>query len=634
MNRRPLYGVLRWGRTACLFLYLIFAQTACSVGVPGGQTVGVQTLRSAEVLVSESATLPPDSAPWTTTALPERISKPRDTELVGYWYRLHFALGAGAPAQWLYFPRLSGGGAIFVNGHQIGEIPTATIDKHVRWYRPHLLLVPPSVLHPGANTIAVRLATSEPRTSFGEVVVGEQAPLRAAYEQRDFWEHSLASTSSQGCLLAGALLLLFWLRRPQERLYGMFGVCLLFWGLRTFLLQMPIVPMEWYALWRLAYYLSTAGFVTMITLFLLKFSGAVPRLFACLLIGNWVAGCLVFAVVGMPARPFLNSWWLGSFMPFTFYAIGRLFMVVLRRCSWSNLAMGLSVALALILTLHDFAAGLGWFGLQEQYLMHIAMPSFLLVMAGVLSDRFVESLRRAESINEELGLRVGAREAEIAESYRRVQMLERVNAATEERQRIMQDMHDGVGSHLLTTLVMVERGTATREETLQQLQECLDDMRLVIESLAPDDPDLLPVLGNFRHRTEARCRATGMRLYWLNRNLPEQLVVAPHVGLHIMRLLQEALTNVTKHARASTVIIEADFSPTRLKIAVIDDGTGFVSADTGTGHGLRNMRTRAAALDAVFEVEHLATGTAIRLDIPLPGEMVVETAPALAMAMD
>jgi signal transduction histidine kinase len=193
--------------------------------------------------------------------------------------------------------------------------------------------------------------------------------------------------------------------------------------------------------------------------------------------------------------------------------------------------------------------------------------------------------------------------------------LERDHATTEERQRIMQDMHDGVGSQLLSTLIIVKRGATTQNETVALLQDCLDDMRLAIDSLSPTDSDLLPVLGNFRFRMESRFKELGLALQWRNHDLPDSFEVAPHAGLHVLRILQEALTNVLKHARANNVIVDLNFSPRSLQIQITDDGIGFLVVGKSTGRGLSNMQARAQKIGASFNIEHLSPGTVIRLSI-------------------
>ena len=89
-----------------------------------------------------------------------------------------------------------------------------------------------------------------------------------------------------------------------------------------------------------------------------------------------------------------------------------------------------------------------------------------------------------------------------------------MKASAQERQRIMQDMHDGLGSQLLSSLMLVERGAMSNEQVAQILRESIDDMRLAIDALAAEDSDLLAALGNMRFRMEPRLKGAGMDLQW------------------------------------------------------------------------------------------------------------------------
>lgn len=202
-------------------------------------------------------------------------------------------------------------------------------------------------------------------------------------------------------------------------------------------------------------------------------------------------------------------------------------------------------------------------------------------------------------------------------NQQRLRGFEREHAANEERLRIMQDLHDGVGSTLVSTLMLVQSGNAGTAQTVAMLQECMDDMRLAIDALSPDEPDLLPVLGNFRYRMEARCKGVGLALRWTNHNLPEQLAIAPHDGLQVLRILQEALTNVLRHAGANAVTVDLHFSTDEFSAQIRDDGCGFEPDADSRGHGLANMRLRARRIGATLRIYPLQPGTAVELCLPL-----------------
>lgn len=265
----------------------------------------------------------------------------------------------------------------------------------------------------------------------------------------------------------------------------------------------------------------------------------------------------------------------------------------------------------------------------------LAAPANLYFSVGLASDDYLQKWReeaRAAALIMLLSLLVsGAAAWNLLRFWherdaRQIQLraFEREHAVNEERLRIMQDLHDGVGSQLLSTLMMVQGGNASREQTVLLLQECMDDIRLAIDTLAPDEPDLLPVLGNFRFRMEARYRAVGLDFLWINHSLPDALTLAPHAGLQLLRVLQEALANVLRHAQARRVKVEVYFSPRELRVRLEDDGVGMAAAPTmaGAGHGVANMRLRARKLGATLDWldaggDAARPGTVVELVVPL-----------------
>jgi signal transduction histidine kinase len=198
-----------------------------------------------------------------------------------------------------------------------------------------------------------------------------------------------------------------------------------------------------------------------------------------------------------------------------------------------------------------------------------------------------------------------------------LRLLERERARDEERQRIMQDMHDGVGSQLLSTLMVAQRGGTTHADMVALLRNCLDDMRLAIDSLTPNEPDFLAVLGNFRFRMESRFQDLGMTLNWRNHGMPEAMFLPPRTILQLLRMMQEALINIVKHAETGNARVEITFFPDRIDIEIADQGVGIAASGRAAGHGLSNMASRAAAIAASLRIERREPGTAVVITLPL-----------------
>jgi signal transduction histidine kinase len=231
--------------------------------------------------------------------------------------------------------------------------------------------------------------------------------------------------------------------------------------------------------------------------------------------------------------------------------------------------------------------------------------------------RVAHALAESQRLNAQLEERVRQKEKELERNFDKLERLSRAAAVTEERQRIMTDMHDGIGAQLISALCMAESGEASPREIAALLRECIDDLRLTIDSLESKDNELLPALGNFRYRIEGRLRALGIELEWRVDDLPALPYLSARTLQHVLRILQEAFANVLKHALATRIRFETGVAPDerRVFIRLSDDGKGFAPSGA-EGRGLGNMARRAQAIGGELRVCSTAEGTTIELQLP------------------
>jgi len=253
------------------------------------------------------------------------------------------------------------------------------------------------------------------------------------------------------------------------------------------------------------------------------------------------------------------------------------------------------------------------------YLLPLGGPLLLFAVAILLIRRYVDVLQKHESLNAELATRVQDRERELALSYERLRVLDQQRATAEERQRLMRDMHDGIGSHLMSTLALARVSALSQHQMEETLADCIDELKLTIDSLEPVESDLLVVLGNLRYRLEPRLHAAGISLEWAVSDLPPLAYLDPENVRSILRIVQEAFTNTLKHANAKHITLSTgvDYTNARLFVRVTDDGVGANSGGP-VGRGLANMKIRAARLHGELEFLPLkGGGTCVNLYLPL-----------------
>ncbi|HEU0204194.1 MAG TPA: sensor histidine kinase [Burkholderiaceae bacterium] len=574
-------------------------------------------IRAVEWTLTAPGATPTPDARWIQFDLPHRWSAGEGAVLQGVAMRLRFTLQEVPTDAWAILLGIApNGGRVTINGRFVGAIPMPDKETHVRWRRPHLLAIDPTLLAVGSNEILIQTAYRSGTHTLSGVEVGRLMDLSPRYELQFFQSYTMAWI---GASVAAVITLLFgvlWIRR-REALLGLLTAAAGLWVLRSSYFLLEAVPIELQTWIRLVYYLSNGGFAAVSTMALLRLSGRQTQRVDWLLGFYALLGPALFLLTGGYAAPYLDQFWLPGLLIIPTVALGFAIAARMRRPGSPPIAVLIAAAIALLAGVHDFLLLGGNVVGSSALALHWGVPLLLIALATPLTDRFVRALREAETARDELESRVREREQLLKRNFERLRESERAQAQAQERQRIMQDMHDGLGSQLLSSLMLVERKGVSQEQVVQILRECMDDMRLAIDAMAAEDAGLLSALGNLRFRMEPRLRAAGLELAWTARGLPEEIDIHPDAVLPILRIVQEALTNALKHSRARTVqvviALEQGGDAPWLNIRVADNGRGITQEGVG-GRGLLNMRNRAQRIGAQLKIESVpSAGTLVQL---------------------
>jgi signal transduction histidine kinase len=578
----------------------------------------VQLLDRAEFLLSDSAGPPPDGAAWQHRTLPDGWTDSRSAMSSSTWYRFRVELPAQPEhPQALYVPMLRPGGAIHVNGYYIGRTgpPGAGGGRS----QAHTFAVPPHLLHSGANTVHVRVfANATPfGTSLWPLEIGPDVALNERLVERRFWE-STAPTFAMGfSSFVGLFVLALWSKRRHEALYGYFGLSALArlvfvaYGVTA----APLLPPSlWFAI-----YGAAIGFgPVLMALFSLRYGGwRLPRTERALWAFAGLAPVLFYLTfVGVLDRSVV-TWGVAAAYMVSASSVAILVLAARQQRGVQGWLLALTALLNLVVGLYGTYGDLTALGVSEESVHAFRIVPLYVVVTWVLIGRFAKSLDEAERLNVELEQRVEDRRVELQANYDKLRTLEQQQAVVAERARIMSDMHDGIGGQLISTLSLVEHGEGSTDQVASALRECIDDLRIAIDSLEPTDDDLLPVLGNLRYRLEPRLKANGIALDWRVRDVPKLACLTPQNVLHVLRILQEAFTNVLKHAQARHIRVDTRVDEGRVSIRVSDDGKGFDVHASTPGHGLASMHRRARTIGADLQVAPSASGTTLSLRLPM-----------------
>ncbi len=211
-----------------------------------------------------------------------------------------------------------------------------------------------------------------------------------------------------------------------------------------------------------------------------------------------------------------------------------------------------------------------------------------------------------------------------------------VGAQEAERQRIARELHDATGQSL-TAISLGLRGieTALTQESSAIVKDvhdiggmstqALGELRQIIADLRPthlDDLGLAPAVRWYLKDYESRRSIHAV----LNVH-GEQMRLPPEYETVLFRIIQEAMTNVTKHAEATEVLVTLEMAPSQVTLSVKDNGKGFdiglvlERKQTYQGWGLLGMYERAALLGGQVAIQSAAeTGTCVEVTVPLQME--------------
>lgn len=578
---------------------------------------------------------PSDEAVWATVSLPDVRRRPAvgaasarapQHALEMRWYRMQYAApdrsAIGALA--VYMARARTLPVALLMRTEAGWVPVFdnTAQAREQWVRPLMANLPgfasEQLMREGALEIllAVPVLRNE-AYMVPSVWMGLREGVEPIYRAR--WLMQIALPQGSGLLLAvvAVFVLSVWLRNRKDRAYLLCGVLALLSMFRNlhYYVDMPRDPVVYQWFW----WLTSASMSWMLlTCFLLAllFVQRRYRGFERLLIGLVVLS----TTLTLPLWPWPINTLLVQHLVNAVVALGGTGFIGLM--AWRSghrelqlVACGLALALAL--GIHDLAllSGLAW---HE----HASVLPYATLVIGVcflvaIRGRFVNALRQVELANDQMAQRLVEQGTQLQLQHEQLGEAERQQALLMERQRLMQDMHDGLGSSLLSAMVAVEQGRMRQDQVVDVLRECVDDLRLVIDSLEPVGHDLVSLLATMRYRLGKRLQAGGLKLEWDVQDLPTLEWLEPPDALHVLRLLQEALNNVLKHARASRVRISTRDLGDRVEIRVEDDGRGFDLATAQKGRGLRSQLKRAQRLGGSVLLE-ARPGHGTRLSLRLP----------------
>jgi signal transduction histidine kinase len=587
---------------------------------------------NAEVITISSAegSLEPDGKPWRsgTIDLDERWDILFPGRGGQARYRVALPPHSGSEPMAVFFSRVGNQVQVQINGSTVERWGTLGDPAYDAAKNGVMAILPAALLRDDEpNELEVDVTIQAQRWGGLSVLrYGPEFAIQAMYDEQRLWRHSAMVVFAASLAGMGGLALMLWWRQ-RDPLYGWFALAAFLGMVRNVDRVWPDVPVPW-PLWGAIVAVCYATHLALICRFTLMALGSVSRevnrMIDAVLVLSPTLAVLSFAL----GRPLFWTLGLALLVPLGLAALTVVVREAIRTRSMIACVLAAAGTLAVAAGIYDF--GLirvpNSSGLRNAYTQH-AMFVFVVIMAGLVAERYSRSVADYRALNTDLSQRVEDREQQLRGAFDSLREQQHEQSVSTERQRIMREIHDGIGSHLVGLLNMVARPNADMAAVQEQVQHALDEMRMAVDSLQPVHDDLITVLATLRYRLQPRLQAAGVEVVWDVSELPVLRHLSPNAVLQVQRILLEAFTNVLKHAHATQVAVRTRWheAERRVSLQIADNGIGLrrdaASAAPRQGRGIGNMRARASAIGAELTVEPAkGGGTCLTLDWRVDGD--------------
>jgi signal transduction histidine kinase len=542
--------------------------------------------------------------------------------LVSYTLQINLATLPDEPPG-IYVPKMSLAGKVYVNGQFFGACERGQLQEVRCLHRPYLFKTPVSFWKLGPNEIRFEIyADARQSNGLSSVRVGHVETLDSRFFLWRYWlQVDLMTGLSWLSGLLGVMALAVGVVLRKDSVYLWFGLTSLVNAVATgsVFMSRPMIDPDVFS-W-LVFASRFASGHLLILMFASFFERLRPRIY-------WgVLAYTVLSVVLIGLSDSNRTLVTALYLPLLLAVL--LMPVLMLYWTWKtrqikHIFATTMMALITVASSFDWLRFTGESAFVGLYFIPYAYSGTLFMFGGMLFSLLAVALISSQNQSAELEMRVEERTAELNALHDRLLNSEIDRSRTQERQHMLQDMHDGFGSQLVIAKMMVEQNEMSQEGLGRLLEESIGDLYLLVDTLGNSDNYLPNALVDFRFRTQQRLAGTPLKLHW-NLQVDHAPEVSPKVVLQILRLVQEALNNALKHAKGTNIYLDFTYDEvgSQLTVSVADDGVG-IGEKSVHGRGQKNMMARARTTGGKLSVTHSNLslsnshpGTLVHLRVPL-----------------
>ena len=566
----------------------------------------------------------PDSLLPKLVQLPHRIQSNVPT-----WTHYAIPLDVDDPAfdsqpMALCIPKASAPPKVWLDGVLLQDVAKGT-DRFTSWYQQLYLPLPHNVMA-GPHRLVVGLAT-QPGTFPGisEMFFGRAMPVKQACDtlQKINYETRIGNLFLMAFIGLIAVVIGI-LQREHLSLY--LALTAIVWSIPNAIILgwMPDMD-QTTAIW--LYHFVKPWIALAWCMFALNFIKDPDHWLKRAYLVFFASGYLVF--LGLPVH-WWNAWLLfiafGSVL-LSVMLLVRMVQASMDAFSFPNVLLSTALFFGIFENIWDIARAVGMTNHSGFSMAFLTVPIVALGMGSLVIERMLSYVRTEKEANSRMTIELEKQRMTIQADEQRIREQREKILLHSQRNRWMQDMHDGLGTQLVSASALLKSSDHSKQQSADLsmlIDAALMDMRGMMDVLSvaelapePDDDKVSLLLGMLRHRLSPVMHAQKIQLEWETCDLPHDFLNQDPSRLHLMRLLQEAFSNIIKHSHASAVKFKTRLQPDAILIDIQDNGRGMPAAQNlslgSQGHGIKNMQQRAQKIGATLTIYSTSDGTSIHL---------------------
>ncbi len=519
----------------------------------------------------------------------------------------------------IYMPRIGNRFELYVNDELIHASGALDNMKQFASHKAAVARVPKSVVLVGLNSLKMVVAGEAGRyAGLSSVSIGDYETLTQLYDDRQLFQSFTSLAIVIICVFIAFITILYsYLSNNKYAL--LFGLGSLAWALNNGYLLLNSFPFNY----RIALFFYDFFYAAGLTFIFLTVAHIVRLRY------KWyetlVYGYLYFSfftlVIYHDGYPIARTLFLdGSLLLGSFSFILYFKTMLYRR---ERLASVVFMALLAILALAIYDQLYIYRHRDGFEMITYSRYSFILFVVAIatsLASQFLKINAFVQKSHSRMGVKLKIVKSNLSEAYAKRSQVEKKLTLQQERLRLMQDMHDGLGHRLIGLQQAVQDPVHTGAELNQMVKQTIAELRTTIQSINQSHDNVSYMLGDLRERLEFLCVQYKKQLHWSVDEMPTLPFIDELKVANIEKILLEIFTNIAKHSQATQVSLSATFVPNdAVTIVVKENGAGFANIHRETDNpskplGLLGIQRRALEIQAALMFEE--NGKTIRLIIP------------------